>query len=149
MTVIGVVGAGSCDEKIDRLAHRVGELIAKRGAAMVCGGLGGVMEAASRGAAENGGVTIGVLPGGGREDANPYINLPLVTDMGHARNVIIAHTAQALIAISGGYGSLSEISIGLKLGKPVISLASWGQIEGVILVETPEEAVEAAFEQIG
>ncbi|MDH5509857.1 MAG: TIGR00725 family protein, partial [Nitrospinota bacterium] len=120
MTVIGVVGAGSCDEKIDRLAHRVGELIAKRGAAMVCGGLGGVMEAASRGAAENGGVTIGVLPGGGREDANPYINLPLVTDMGHARNVIIAHTAQALIAISGGYGSLSEISIGLKLGKPVI-----------------------------
>jgi len=148
MTVIGVIGAGSCDEKTARLAQRVGGLIAERGAVLVCGGLGGVMEAASQGAAENGGVTIGVLPGGDREEANPYIKIPLVTDMGHARNVIIAHTAQALIAISGGYGSLSEISIGLKLGKPVISLASWGQIEGVIKVETPEEAVEAAFDAV-
>jgi len=149
ITVIGVIGAGACDERTGLLAQRVGELIAERGAALVCGGLGGVMEAASRGAALKGGLTIGVLPGGEREEANEYITLPVVTDMGHARNVIIAHTAQALIAVSGGHGTLSEISIGLKLGKPVVSLESWGHIDGVIRVETPEEAVDAAFGEIG
>ncbi len=148
LTVIGVIGSGSCDEGVSEQAHKVGELIAERGAALVCGGLGGVMEAAARGACGKGGFTIGILPGSSRRDANPYIKLPVVTDMGHARNVVLAHTAQALIAVAGEYGTLSEISIALKLGKPVASLGRWSGIDGVIRVETPEEAVESIFARI-
>ena len=148
MTVIGIIGAGECDEKTAGLAYSVGRLVAQRGAALVCGGLDGVMEAACKGAVEAGGLTIGVLPGWDRDGANPYVKVPLVTDMGHARNVIIAHTAQGLIAISGEYGTLSEIAISLKLGRPVVSLGSWPGIEELINVDTPEEAVEAIFERI-
>ena len=148
MKVIGVVGAGDCDEHTGLIAQQVGRLIADRGAALVCGGMGGVMQHAAMGAAQMGGLTIGILPGDGREDANPYINLPIVTDMGHGRNVIIAHTAQALIAISGEYGTLSEIAIALKLNKPVICLGGWTQIKNVINVSTPQEAVDAVFEYV-
>jgi hypothetical protein len=147
--IIGVIGAGACGAQTADLARRVGGLIAKRGAALICGGLGGVMEAACQGAAENGGLTIGILPTDRREEANRYVKIPIVTDMGYARNVIIVQTAQALIAMAGEHGTLSEIAIALKLGKPVISVGSWREIKGVRIAGGPDEAVEAAFESIG
>ncbi len=148
LTVIGVIGAGSCDSATGEIARSVGALIAERGAALVCGGLGGVMEAAARGAREKGGLTIGVTPGDSRDDVNPYIDIPVVTGMGHARNVIVVHTAQALIAVSGGSGTLSEIAIALKTGKPVVAIGKWGSVEGVVCAEAPVDAVEKAFELI-
>ena len=145
LIIIGVVGGGVCDKTSGKLAREVGRLIAQRGAVLVCGGLGGVMEQAARGAYEEDGLTIGLLPGSSRSQANKYIKLPVVTDMGHARNVILAHTAQALIAIAGEYGTLSEISIALKLGKPVAAIGRWSTVEGVILAATPIDAIEKVF----
>lgn len=142
--VVGVIGAGFASEAGYAAALEVGRLLAGRGATLVCGGLGGVMEAACRGCSEAGGMVVGILPGATAEQANPWVGLPIVTNMGHARNVIIAHTAQALIAVEGEYGTLSEIAVALKLGKPVISLQSWPHVPGVILVDTPEQAVATA-----
>ena len=146
--IISVIGAGSCSSEIYAIAEEVGNLIARRGGILVTGGLGGVMEAASKGAKEQGGITIGILPGSSREEANPYVTIPITTGLSHARNVIIARTADALIAVSGEYGTLSEIAIALKLGKPLLGIQTWGNIEGVISVATPEEAVSRAFELI-
>ncbi|MDP8257007.1 MAG: TIGR00725 family protein [Candidatus Alcyoniella australis] len=146
--VIGVIGAGSADAQTLDLARAVGAAIARAGCDLVCGGLGGVMQAACQGAREAGGLTIGVLPGSSRHDANPYVDVAIVTDMGYARNVIIAQTAQALIAISGGPGTLSEIAIGLKLGKPVISLGSWDVDPRIRRASDPQNAVECALESI-
>ena len=143
MKMIGVIGAGQCDEKIYEQARQVGAGIAKAGATLVCGGLGGVMEGACQGAYETGGQTVGVLPGADRAQANPYVMIPIVTDLGHGRNILIVRTADILVAISGGYGTLSEISIGLKLGKPVIGLHTWPNMDGIDYVTTPEEALEA------
>lgn len=143
--MIGVIGAGSCNEDIYELAHEVGVGIAKMGAILVCGGLGGVMEGACRGACEVGGQTVGILPGPDRAHANPYVTIPIVTDLGHARNVLIVRSSDLLIAISGGYGTLSEISIGLKLKKPVIGLSTWPNIGEVKYVATSEEALNIAL----
>jgi len=143
--VIGVIGAGRASEAGYAAALEVGRLLAHRGATLVCGGLGGVMEAACRGCREAGGLAVGILPGPSSEQANPWVVLPIVTNLGHARNIIIAHTAQALIAIEGEYGTLSEIAVALKLGKPVISLQSWPTVPGVVPVDTPEQAVATAF----
>jgi uncharacterized protein (TIGR00725 family) len=115
---------------------------------VVCGGLGGVMEAAARGAAAAGGLTLGILPGPSTHDANAYIRVPIATDMGQARNVIIAHTADALIAVSGGAGTLSEIGHALKVGKPVIGLQTIPNLRGVHYVKTALEAVERAFAHV-
>jgi uncharacterized protein (TIGR00725 family) len=144
-TVIGVIGAARVSEAGYAAALEVGRLLAGRGATLVCGGLGGVMEAACRGCSEAGGMAVGILPGATAEQANPWVGLPIVTNMGHARNVIIAHTAQALIAVEGEYGTLSEIAVALKLGKPVISLQSWPGVPGIVSTDTPEQAVAAAF----
>ncbi|MCK5551860.1 MAG: TIGR00725 family protein [Deltaproteobacteria bacterium] len=138
---IGVIGASRCSPEIAELAEEVGREIGKRGAVLICGGLGGVMEFASKGVKEAGGLTIGILPGRSREEANRYIDVPIVTGMGHARNVIIAHSSDSIIAISGEHGTLSEIAIGLKLKKTIIGLNTW-DIEGVIKVKTAAEAVE-------
>ncbi|MDY6986824.1 MAG: TIGR00725 family protein [Thermodesulfobacteriota bacterium] len=143
MKIIGVIGAGQCDEKTYEQARQVGAGIAKAGATLVCGGLAGVMEGACQGAYEAGGQTVGILPGADRAQANPYVIIPIVTDFGHARNILIVRTAEILVAISGGYGTLSEISIALKLGKPVIGLDTWPNMKGVQYVTTPEEALEA------
>jgi hypothetical protein len=143
--VIGVIGAGRVSETGYAAAREIGRLLAERGTTLVCGGLGGVMEAACRGCSEAGGTAVGILPGPTGEQANPWVALPIVTNMGHARNIIIAHTAQALIAVEGEYGTLSEIAVALKLGKPVISLHGWTTVPGVIPVDTPEQAVAAAF----
>jgi len=151
--IIAVIGGqnGASDEAL-RMAREVGRLIAERGAYLVCGGLEGVMEAACRGAKEAGGTTIGVLPTASKQDANKYVDIPIVTGMGTARNVIIVRTADAVIAVDGKYGTLSEIAHALDHGKKVVSLGSW-QLEklGVdrqafVQASTPEEAVKLALE---
>ncbi|MDX2495128.1 MAG: TIGR00725 family protein [Desulfuromusa sp.] len=146
--IIGVIGAANASPSGLTNAYQVGRLIAEKGAILVCGGLGGVMEAASRGCTEAGGDVLGILPGSSSDSANPYVTLPIVTDMGHARNIIIAQTASALIAIEGEYGTLSEIAISLKLDKPVVQLGSWSQISTTYQAETPEQAVEMIFSVI-
>ncbi|MBI5099747.1 MAG: TIGR00725 family protein [Nitrospirae bacterium] len=144
--IISVIGAGSCDKDIYRIAEEVGKLISQKGATLITGGLGGVMEAASKGAKEAGGITVGILPGFSNKEANKYVDIPITTGLSHARNIIVARSADAVIAISGGYGTLSEIAIALKLGKPVIGIETWENIEGVILAASPEEAVQKVFE---
>jgi uncharacterized protein (TIGR00725 family) len=147
--IVSVIGAGSCSPDIYKTAEKVGSLIAQRGAILVTGGLYGVMEAASKGACDAGGITVGILPGSEKNDANKYIMIPITTGLSHARNVIVVRSSDAVIAVSGEYGTLSEIAIALKLGKPVVGIQTWENIEGVISVATPEEAVNKAFELIG
>ena len=142
---IAVIGAGSCGTETVELSRAVGSEIAGRGAMLVCGGLGGVMEGASEGAASKGGITVGILPGLEKGDANPHIRVPVVTGMGSARNVVIVGSADAVIAIAGGYGTLSEIALALKLGKPVIGLGTWELNAPVVKAETAVEAVELAI----
>lgn len=146
--IIGVIGASQPSSDGLRMAEAVGRAIAVRGAVLVCGGLGGVMEAAAKGASEAGGMVLGILPGPDRLSANPYVTLAVPTNMGHARNVIIAHTADVLIAIEGEYGTLSEAAIGLKLGKQVFALPGGLQIAGTIPVASAESAVALAFESL-
>ncbi|MBN1134572.1 MAG: TIGR00725 family protein [Methanosarcinaceae archaeon] len=142
---IGVIGAGACDEGLSRIAESVGKEIAKRGALLVCGGLGGVMEAAAHGAKEEGGTTLGILPGSNRNDANMYVDIAVLSAMGHARNVLIVQSCDALIAIDGEYGTLSEIAHALKMGKPVVLLESQWEIKGTHVAHDPAEAVEMVF----
>lgn len=148
---VGVVGDGQCSPETAETARLVGALLAQRGCAVVCGGLGGVMEAACRGAAEHGGLTVGVLPGDSRLAANPYVRVPVVTGMGEARNVLVVKTSQAIIAVEGRYGTLSEIALALKLGIPVVGISTWdlhrrGQRdEGIRSAGSPAEAVEMAL----
>jgi uncharacterized protein (TIGR00725 family) len=141
---IGVIGGSEASPDILMLAEQVGSLIAKTGNVLVCGGLGGVMEAAARGAKSAGGVTIGILPGAARSEANSHIDVPIVTNMGYARNAIIAHTCDCLIAVGGRYGTLSEISFGLALGKKVIGLRSWDCDPAIVPAKDPDDAVEKA-----
>jgi uncharacterized protein (TIGR00725 family) len=145
---IGVIGAGQCSLEIERLAEEVGREIAKKKALLICGGLGGVMEASARGAKKEGGVTIGILPGFSFEDPNPFIDIPIVTGLSHARNVLVVRSSQAIIAVEGGYGTLSEIGIALKLRKPVVGLRTWDISKKIITVETPKEAVKKAMSLI-
>lgn len=107
---------------------------------MVNGGLSGVMEASARGASENGGIVVGIVPGPTTQAANPYVTIPIATNLGYARNMVIVHTADHLIAIGGGEGTLSEIAIGLKLGKLVVGLETW-EISGMTKVKTAQEAI--------
>ncbi len=142
MIQVGVIGSSRCDQRLYEMAMRVGELLAERGCVVVNGGLGGVMEASAKGAKMKGGLTVGILPGDSKDEANPYIDIKIVTNMGHARNVIIAHTCDALIAIGGEYGTISEMSIALKIGKKVVAIEPLVVLPGVKVVDTPEEAVE-------
>ncbi len=144
--LVGVVGAGSAGEGLLADARELGAELARAGYAVVNGGLGGVMEASARGAAEAGGLTIGILPGDRAEDANPWIQVPVVTDMAHARNVVIANTARAVVAVGGSHGTRSEVSIALKLGRPVISLRSFDFDPAIRVVTTPQEAARAVAE---
>ncbi len=144
--IIGVIGAGSATAAGMAKAREVGRLLAERGAVLVCGGLGGIMQAAAQGGVHDaGGEVIGILPGADAGAANPHVSLPIVTAMGQARNVIIVQTAQALIAIEGEYGTLSEIAVALKLGKPVVQIDSWPQLKTDGQVDTAEEAVTMIF----
>ena len=143
--VIGVVGAGTCPPELSEVAAEVGREIARKGAVLVCGGLEGVMSDAARGAKEIGGVTVGILPGASTADANEFIDLPIATNMGQARNAIIVHTADVLIAVGGGYGTLSEIALALKIGKGVVVLQPQIQVPGVLVAQTPVGAVDEAL----
>ncbi len=137
---VAVVGGGDCSPKVREQAQELGRLLAERGHILICGGLGGVMEAVAHGARTAGGLVVGVLPGE-KIDANPCISIAIATGMGHARNVIIVKSADAVIALPGEHGALSEIALALKMKKRVISLQSW-DIPGTIKAETPEEAVK-------
>ena len=146
--IIGVIGASQPSSEGLRAAEIVGREIASRDAILVCGGLGGVMEAAAKGANEAGGDVLGLLPGPDGTFANPYVTIAVPTNMGHARNVIIAHTADALIAVEGEYGTLSEAAIACKLCKPVFVLPGGPQLAGAVAVASPLEAVTLAFESM-
>jgi hypothetical protein len=147
--IIAVIGAGECAPEVARLAEEVGRRLAEEGAILICGGLGGVMEAACRGAKSVGGTTVGVLSGTNPGDANPYVDIPIATGMGQARNVIVVASAQAAIAVGGGYGTLSEIGHARKLGTPVVGLDTWNLKKegytGIIEAKSPAEAVERAI----
>jgi len=136
-----VVGSGEGDSSV---AEAVGRELAAGGAVVVCGGLGGVMEAACRGAKEAGGHTVGILPGPDRAAANPFVDTAIPTGLGEARNALVVRAADALIAVGGGYGTLSEIALALKAGKRVVGLDSW-DIEGVVAVADPAAAVAAVL----
>lgn len=150
--IVTVIGAAICTPEQSTTAETVGRLLAESGAILVCGGRGGVMEAACRGAAEAGGFTIGILPGIDPQKGNPYLTVVIPTGLGHARNSLVVQAGQAIIAIGGGYGTLSEIGMALKIGRRVIGLGTWhatnadGQSIGLIEVRTPEEAVDLALE---
>jgi uncharacterized protein (TIGR00725 family) len=141
---VAVVGPGQASADEVEAAHAVGEGLARGGAVVVCGGLGGVMEAACRGAREAGGATVGLLPGLDRRDANPFVDVAIPTGMGEARNALVVRAADALVAVGGGYGTLSEIGLALKAGKPVVAVRSW-EIEGVHAAASPAAAVELAL----
>ena len=148
---IGVMGPGRMDAAGAAMAEEVGRLIAESGATLVCGGLGGAMEAASRGAHNAGGLVVGILPGFSADDANPYVDVPVVTGMSHARNSINIWTSDAVIAVQGSYGTLSEIALALKIGKPVVGLKTWDlRAAGCAdqhfhTADTPAEAVATAL----
>ena len=150
--IIAVIGAGEPTDEIAGLAEQVGVELARRGVALVCGGLGGVMEAACRGAKSAGGTTIGVLPGSDPNAANRWVDIPICTGLSYARNIIVVKTGRATIAVGGAYGTLSEIGHALAEDIPVIGLRTWepvrdGAVDSSIIVATdPEDAVQKAVE---
>jgi uncharacterized protein (TIGR00725 family) len=155
-TVIAVIGAGRATAEEKRIAREVGALIARKSAVLLCGGLGGAMEAACAGAVAEGGITIGLLPGTGTGDAAPSVQIALPTGMGEARNYLVATGAEGVIAVGGALGTLSELAFALKKRLPVAAIGSWkldrAQIpEDAMLFETddPGRAVEFVFERIG
>ncbi len=145
---VAVVGSGEATGELYDLAREVGRLVASRGGIVVCGGLSGVMEAAARGATEEGGVAIGILPDEYRDRANPYLSYSVATGTGQARNLAVVCSGDVIVAVSGEYGTLSEIGLALKVGRPVVALASWDLGGHVVVVASPEEAVERAFETV-
>lgn len=142
---VGVIGGARPESKFRKIAFEVGQLIAEKGAILICGGLSGVMEAAARGAKKSGGFCVGILPGSSVKDANPYIDIAIATGMGYSRNHLVVMNADVLIAVDGEYGTLSEIAYGCVHGKKVIGIGTW-DIEGVDSTETAEEAVDKALE---
>jgi len=148
---IAVIGGGQCSIEEALLAEAVGRELARRGATLLCGGLGGVMEAACRGAAIESGITVGILPGSDPASANPYVHIPIATGIGEARNVAVVKSAQAVIAIDGDYGTLTEIAFALKSGIPVIGLNTWSmsrkgqEDKSIIPAEDAVDAVEKAI----
>jgi uncharacterized protein (TIGR00725 family) len=144
---VAVVGGGEADKNILEQAYEVGREIAFRGAIVICGGLGGVMQAAAKGACEAGGTTIGILPGPDRRAANSYLTFSVVTNLGHVRNMIIAHSADAMIAVDGSYGTISEAAIALKLGKTVVGLGTEWDLAGMKKASSVKEAIDFIFKK--
>ena len=149
--LVAVIGGSQCSSSEAKAAEAIGRELAKQGVIVICGGMGGVMEAACRGASDAGGMTIGILPGESRQAANPYVQIPIVTGIGYARNVAVVKSAQAVIAVGGSYGTLSEISHALQSDIPVIGLNTWslsrnGQPDNAIIVaDSPSDAVDKAL----
>lgn len=153
--IIGVIGGSVASPEVQQLAEEVGAEIARSGAAVVCGGMTGVMESVCKGARKEGGLTIGIIPSDNKSDANPYVQIPIVTGMGMGRNVMLVKTADAIIAIGGEFGTLSEIAHALNIGKKVVGLRTWKlekahtkPIPNLIEVDTPKKAVAFALELI-
>ena len=151
---VSVIGGSRCSQRESELAEEVGAELARRGVTLICGGLTGVMAAACRGAHQAGGRTVGILPGTRREDANPYVDIPIVTTIGEARNVIVVCSGQAVIAIGGEYGTLSEVAYALRNKIPVVGLNTWelsrrGQLDGsMIIADNAGDAVDKALAAI-
>ena len=148
---VAVGGGGEADAEACRLAEEVGRELARRGAVVVTGGLGGVMDAACRGAKAEAGVTIGILPTADRADANPWVDVALPTGLGEGRNLLVVRAADAVVAVAGEFGTLSEIALALQAGTPVVGLATWElsrggrPVEAVVVAASPVEAVEKAM----
>jgi uncharacterized protein (TIGR00725 family) len=145
---IAVIGGRAAKTSEKQKAEKIGKLIAGKGWQLVCGGLGGVMQAAAKGAASNDGIVIGVLTGKDKGEANEYVNIPFATGIGVARNSIIAHAADGAVVIGGRYGTLSEIAFFLQLGKPVVAYGTKWEIEGMLSAETPEEAIKLIDKEV-
>jgi len=149
--IIAVIGNSSCSSDEAKSAETVGALLAQQGVTVMCGGLSGVMQAVCRGAKSKGGLTVGILPGQDSSTANPWVDIPVVTGIGEARNVAVVKSAQAVIAIGGGYGTLSEIAYALKSGIPVIGLNTWSlsrtgrEDDSIVRVRNAAEAVDRAI----
>jgi uncharacterized protein (TIGR00725 family) len=141
---IAVVGPGEATAEELESALAIGRGLAERGAVVVCGGLGGVMAAACRGAFEAGGVTVGLLPGSSRREANEWVRVAIATGLGELRNGLVVRSADAVVAVGGAYGTLSEVALALKTGIPVVGLRTW-EIEGIEQVDTAPEAVQRAL----
>ncbi|MFC2048503.1 TIGR00725 family protein [Chloroflexota bacterium] len=152
---IAVIGGSEPSPEEAKLAEEVGRELARQGVILVCGGLGGVMEAACRGTSLEGGLTIGILPGDSATTSNPYVQIPIVTGIGYARNIFVVKSAQAVIAVGGSYGTLSEIAHARQNDIPVIGLNTWSlsrngqQDNSIILAHNPKEAVKKALELAG
>ncbi len=145
---IAVIGGSEISAELADLARQVGREVARQGAVLLCGGLGGVMAAAAQGAQAAGGVSLGILPDGDHRGANPYLTYTIATNLGHARNMLIAHSADAVIAVDGSYGTVSEAAIALKLGKPVIALKVTWDLPGLQRASSAEAAVAMAWERL-
>lgn len=146
--IIAVIGAGECDQRIYKMAEALGKELARNGFTIICGGLGGVMEGACKGAKEAGGLTIGVLPGEQVHDANPFVDVPIATGMGIGRNIVIVRTAQVVVAVDGSFGTLSELAFALQLNKPVVGLETWDVSEKIVKTSTPVEAVNEIIKYV-
>ena len=144
--VIAVVGAGKCSKKLRDMAAEVGKYVAEHGGVIVCGGMGGIMEGAARGAKEAGGTTIGILPSDKKEDANEYIDIVIPSGFGEARNLLVIRAADAVIAFPGKFGTLSEMAFALQGGKPLISVNAWKLGDDIKVVDDPMEAAKLAME---
>jgi uncharacterized protein (TIGR00725 family) len=138
---ITVIGSSSCSKRDYKIAYKLGELIAEEGWTLVCGGRNGIMEAVCKGAKAKGGTTVGILPSSGGEDANAYVDVKIPTGLGYARNVLVVRASKIIVAISGNYGTLSEIAFAFNEGRKVIGINTW-KIKGIIRVKTPQEAVD-------
>jgi uncharacterized protein (TIGR00725 family) len=146
---VAVVGSGVATDELYEKAREVGRLIAESGATVVCGGLSGVMEAAARGATEAGGMVIGILPDEDRRRQNGYLTYSVATGVGQARNLAVVCSGDVVIAVGGEYGTLSEIGLARKVGRPVVVLEGWDVGEHVSAASSPKEAIEAAFRLLG
>ncbi len=146
--LVGVIGAGECGVEVMALAREVGRLVGRSGFGVVNGGLGGVMEASAEGCREEGGLTLGILPGLDARDANPYIEVAVPTGLGEMRNLLVVRASGVLIAVGGALGTLSEMALGLKAGKTVISLGSWDFSDEVVSAATAAEAVSLALKAL-
>jgi uncharacterized protein (TIGR00725 family) len=142
---VAVVGPGDASPAEVRDAELIGRGVAEAGATLVCGGLGGVMAAACRGAAEAGGMTVGILPGTDRAAANEWVRVALPTGLGELRNGLVVRAADVVVAVGGAYGTLSEVALALKTGVPVIGLGTW-DIDGIRAVDSPRAAVDRAIQ---
>ena len=148
---VAVCGGAISDQRLQEIAFEVGRLLAERDAVVITGGLGGVMESACRGAKEEGGLTVGIIPSFDRSTANKYVDIIIPTGLGEARNMLVVNAAQVVIAIGGEYGTLSEVALALKTGKPVVGIDTWRLLiggeerESIYRVDLAQDAVEWAI----